>query len=120
MVKVVRENIQGIRVIKALSKTDYEKMRFRDVTLDLMKKEKRAGITMATTNPIMNLLLYVGLTVVIIVGAIRVNAGVSDVGKIIAMMSYFTYILNAMLSVTRIFITYTRFCRIYGAYRTCA
>jgi|LSQX01.2.fsa_nt_gb ATP-binding cassette subfamily B protein len=109
MVKVVRENIQGIRVIKALSKTDYEKMRFRDVTLDLMKKEKRAGITMATTNPIMNLLLYVGLTVVIIVGAIRVNAGVSEVGKIIAMMSYFTYILNAMLSVTRIFITYTRF-----------
>ncbi|HPU17789.1 MAG TPA: ABC transporter permease, partial [Bacillota bacterium] len=109
MVKVVRENIQGIRVIKALSKTDYEKRRFRDVNLDLMKKEKRAGITMAATNPIMNFLLYVGLTVVIVVGAFRVNAGLSEVGKIMAMMSYFTYILNAMLSVTRIFITYTKF-----------
>lgn len=109
MVRTVRENIQGIRVIKALSKTDYEKRRFDDVNRNLMRKEQTAGIIVSTTNPIMNFFLYLGLTVVIVVGAYRVNAGLSESGKILAFISYFTYILNAMLSVTRIFVTYSKF-----------
>ncbi len=109
MVRTVRENIQGIRVIKALSKTDYEKRRFSGVNRHLMQSEQTAGMIVATTNPIMNFFLYLGLTVVIIVGAYRVNAGLSEAGKILAFISYFTYILNAMLSVTRIFVTYSKF-----------
>ncbi len=109
MVRTVRENIQGIRVIKALSKTDYEKRRFDGVNRKLMQREQTAGVIVATTNPIMNFFLYIGLTVVIIVGAYRVNAGLSEAGKILAFISYFTYILNAMLSVTRIFVTYSKF-----------
>ncbi len=109
MVRTVRENIQGIRVIKALSKTDYEKRRFDEVNRNLMRREQTAGIIVSTTNPIMNFFLYIGLTVVIIVGAYRVNAGLSEAGKILAFISYFNYILNAMLSVTRIFVTYSKF-----------
>lgn len=63
---------------------------------------------MALTNPMMNLFLNLGLTLVIIVGAYRVNAGVTQAGKIIAFLSYFTIILNAMLSVTRIFVMYSK------------
>ena len=59
---------------------------------------------MALTNPMMNLFLNVGLTLVIVVGAFRVNAGVSSAGNIIAFLSYFTIILNAMMAVTRIFV----------------
>ena len=59
---------------------------------------------MALTNPMMNLFLNGGLTLVIIVGAYRVNAGVSSAGNIIAFLSYFTIILNAMMAVTRIFV----------------
>src|SRR5699024_11920948 len=58
----------------------------------------------ALTNPMMNLFLNVGLTLVIVVGAFRVNAGVSSAGNIIAFLSYFTIILNAMMAVTRIFV----------------
>lgn len=108
MVKTVRENIQGIRVIKALSKTEYEKKRFAGVNRTLMEKEQRAGLAVSTTNPLMNFFLYLGLTFVIVIGAFRVNAGLSEVGKIIAFISYFTYILNAMLSVTRMFVTYSK------------
>ena len=108
MVRTVRENASGIRVIKALSKTDYEKKRFADANANVVEKEKKAGITMALTNPMMNLFLNLGLTLVIIVGAYRVNAGVTQAGKIIAFLSYFTIILNAMLSVTRIFVMYSK------------
>ena len=108
MVRVVRENITGVRVIKALSKTEYEKGRFHTANEDVVKMEKKAGYTMSLTNPIMNLMLNTGLTLVILVGAWRVNVGLTQPGKIIAFMSYFTIILNAMMSVTRMFTMYSK------------
>lgn len=104
MVRTVRENISGIRVIKALSKTDYEKERFAGVNREVVAGEKKAGITMALTNPMVNLFLNIGLTAVILVGAFRINAGQTQPGKIIAFLTYFTIILNAMMGVTRIFV----------------
>ncbi len=108
MVRTVRETISGIRVIKALSKTEYERERFGGINRDVVRREKKAGITMGLTNPMMNLFLNLGLTAVIITGAFRVNAGLSQPGKIIAFLSYFTIILNAMMAVTRIFVMYSR------------
>ena len=108
MVRVVRENIAGVRVIKALSKTEHEKTRFHTANQEVIKMEKKAGYTMSLTSPIMNLLLNTGLTLVILVGAYRVNAGTTEPGKILAFMSYFTIILNAMMAVTRIFVMYSR------------
>lgn len=104
MVRTVRENISGIRVIKALSKTAYEKKRFGQVNEEVVDKELKAGTVMAIINPMMNLLLNVGLTLVVVVGAYRVNSGASEVGKIVAFLSYFTMILNAMLMITKIFV----------------
>lgn len=108
MVRTVRENITGIRVIKALSKTDYEKNRFSGVNDDLVGRETKAATTMALTNPLMNLFLNIGLTAVILVGAILVNNGMTQPGKIIAFLTYFTIILNALLSVTRMFVMYSK------------
>ncbi|MHB8127715.1 MAG: ABC transporter ATP-binding protein [Mobilitalea sp.] len=108
MVRVVRENITGIRIIKALSKTGYEKKRFSDINAEVVGKELKAGITMAITNPIMNLLLNMGLTLVIVVGAFRVNAGASAPGKIVAFLSYFAIMLQAVMAITRIFVIYSK------------
>ena len=108
LVRTVRENISGIRVIKALSKTEEEKQHFADVNNEVVRRETRATIIMGITNPMMNLLLNVGLTLVIAVGAYRVNAGMTQPGTIIAFLSYFTIILNAMLSVTRMFVMFSR------------
>lgn len=108
MVCTVRENISGIRVIKALSRTEQEKEHFSQVNREVVNRETRASITMGITNPMMNLFLNTGLTLVVVVGAFRVNSGVTKVGAIIAFLSYFTIILNAMLSITRLFVMYSR------------
>ena len=63
---------------------------------------------MAVTNPAMSLILNLGLMLVILVGAFRVDAGSTQPGRIIAFLSYFTIILNAMLSVTKIFVLWSR------------
>ena len=103
MVRTVRKDAAGIRVIKALSKSEYEKKRFDSVNIDAAAAENKAKNNMAISSPAMNLFLNLGLTAVIVVGAFRVNAGVSQTGKIIAFMTYFTIILNALLSINRIF-----------------
>lgn len=101
---LVREDIAGIRVIKALSKMEYEKDKFDKTNTLVAVCEKNAEMTMAVLNPAMNVLLNLGLVGVILVGAFRVNAGTSEVGKILAFMTYFTIILNAMMSISRMFV----------------
>lgn len=108
LVRRVQENMTGVRVIKALSKTEYEKERFDETNRDVVENERRAERLMAITNPSMNLLCNLGLTLVIIVGAYRVNAGIIGSGKIIAFLSYFTIILNALMMVTRLFVMYSK------------
>ncbi|MBQ2803376.1 MAG: ABC transporter ATP-binding protein [Lachnospiraceae bacterium] len=102
-VRMVREDIAGIRVIKALSKREYEIDKFREMNKEVVEREKRTGMVMAVINPSMNILLNLGLVCVIIVGAIRVNQGTSEVGKILAFTTYFTIILNAMMSISKMF-----------------
>lgn len=108
LIRKVRESITGIRVLKALSKTAYEKGEFEKINSNVVRKEKKAGMIMAVTNPVMNFLLNMGWVVLIVVGAYRVNAGLTQPGKIIAFLTYFTIILNAMLSITRIFVMYSK------------
>ena len=108
MVGTVQENITGIRVIKALSKTDYEKERFRKVNQDLTDIDRKAGSVSAITNPASTLVLNLGLTLVVVVGAYRVNGGAVRSGVIVAFLQYFTMILNAMLGITRIFVMFSK------------
>ncbi len=108
MVRTIQENITGIRVIKALSKTDYEKRRFQSVNQELTEVDEKAGFVTALTNPSSTLVLNLGLTLVVIVGAFRVNSGAILSGVIVAFLQYFIMILNAMLGITRIFVMYSK------------
>lgn len=107
-VRVVQENITGIRVVKALGKTEYEKKRFHTVNQELCETERRAGGVTAVTNPATSLILNLALTAVILAGAVGVNSGDIQPGVILSFQSYFTMILNAMLGVTRIFTMWTK------------
>ena len=108
MVRTVQENITGVRVIKALSKSDYEKKRFHGVNRDLSDITMKAGAVTGITNPVASLVLNLGLTLAVVVGAYRVNAGQMESGVIVAFLQYFTYILNAMLGITRIFVMWSK------------
>ena len=103
MLRVVRENAVGVRVIKALSKSEYERGRFKVVNDRLTENERNAENTMALINPVMSLLLNFGIVAVIVAGAYRVQGGVTEVGKIIAFMNLFTIVLNALLAINRMF-----------------
>ncbi len=108
VVQVVQENITGIRVIKALSKTEYEKQRFHGVNEELAEVGRRAGMITGVTNPVASLVLRLGLTLVVLIGAYRVNSGSMKPGVIVSFLQYFTMILNAMLGVTRIFVMWSK------------
>lgn len=108
MVRTMRENITGVRVIKALSKKDYEEERFEKVNKNVFDSDLKASKNMAKINPLINLFLNIGLVAVIFVGAFRVDSGIIKAGVIISFTTYFTIILNAMVSMTRIFMIYSK------------
>ena len=108
MIRVVREDSQGIRVIKALSKVKAEHQRYDRVNRNLVRDEKRASLTMGVVNPVMNLIMNLGITFVVLVGAYRVMGNQTEPGKIVAFTQYFTMISTATLSITRIFMMYTK------------
>ena len=108
MVRKVRDDHTGIRVIKALSKGEYESASFAAVNARVSSAEGKAGMTMGVTNPLMNAVLNLGMAAVVLVGAYRVAGGNAMPGDIIAFTSYFSIILNAVISVSRIFVVLTR------------
>ena len=101
MVLSLRENMTGIRVIKALSKEDYEKTRFNIVNKELMDYELKSSIVMSSLNPIINLILNFGLILVLVVGAYRVNSDIILPGKVLAFTTFFAMILNALIALNR-------------------
>ena len=101
MVLSLRENMTGIRVIKALSKEDYEKTRFNTVNKELMDYELKSSIVMSSLNPIINLILNFGLILVLVVGAYRVNSDIILPGKVLAFTTFFAMILNALIALNR-------------------
>lgn len=104
VVRVMRENITGIRVVKALSKEDYEKRRFGDANDAMSRDERKVGIIMALPGPLVTLALNLGLTLVVLFGAKRVNAGVTEPGVILAFLTYFNMIMMAVRAFNRLFI----------------
>lgn len=108
MVRVVREDAQGIRVIKALSRVDYENARYDKANRMLKQNEAKAGVIMGIVNPIMTLLMNTGIVAVIAVSAYFVANNTSSATTVIAFMQYFTLISMAMMSLSRMFVMYTK------------
>ena len=103
LVRRIQENMTGVRIIKALSRTEDEKARFARANEDAVRADRLAETTMAVANPAMGVLLNVGMAAVIVVGAFRVDRGLTEPGKIIAFLNYFVILQNGLLGITRIF-----------------
>ena len=103
IVRVMRENITGIRVVKALSKEPYEMRRFEEANSTTSRRDIKAGIIMALPGPVVTLFLNIGLTLIVFVGAGRVNDGVTQPGVILAFLTYFNMILMGVMGLNRVF-----------------
>lgn len=108
MVRVVREDAQGVRVIKALSKNEYENRRYDAANRALIKDETHVGTVMGSVRPLMSLLMNVGVTVVVALSALRVSGHLSDTETVIAFLQYFTQITMAMLAISRVLLIVTK------------
>ncbi len=103
IVRIMRENITGIRVVKALSREKREIRRFSDANRETARRDIRAGMIMALPGPVVTLFLNVGLTLVVLLGARRVNDGLTEPGVILAFLTYFNMILMGVMGLNRIF-----------------
>ena len=103
LVRRMRESINGIRVIKALGKEPYEQRRYSEANTRMTQQEVKASVVMSLPGPIVTLFLNVGLTLVVLVGARRVNDGQTSPGVILAFLTYFNMILMGVMGLNRIF-----------------
>ena len=108
VVRIMRENITGIRVVKALSKADYEKRRFAAANREMTNCDIKASTVMAIPGPLMQLCLNVGLTLVVVAGAWRVSEGLTRPGVILAFLTYFNMITMGVMGLSRIFMTLSK------------
>lgn len=108
LVRTLREYITGARVVRALSMNQHEMDRFDHANQETVDAELHATTTMARINPMMRAVMNLGLVIVLVFGAFRVNIEMTEKGQIMAFVTYFTIILNAMMSITRVFVLSSR------------
>ena len=108
VVRVMRENITGIRVVKALSKEGYERRRFEAANGDMTDTDITAATVMAIPGPFMQLCLNTGLTLVVFLGASRVNDGLMKPGVILAFLTYVNMITMGVMGLNRIFMSLSK------------
>ena len=104
VVRIMRENISGIRVIKALGKEKRESHHFEMADKDMEKSEIKAGFTVALPTSIVKVFMNIGLVLVVIIGAVRVSEGTMKPGVILAFLSYFQMIMMGVLTLNRFFL----------------
>lgn len=105
---VLRENLVGIRIIRAFSRVGHEKRRFAEANSDLAMTATRVGRLMAILDPIMIISMN-GLSIVIIwFASFRIDAGNLEIGDMLAFIQYATQILMSLMMMTMMFIMLPR------------
>ncbi|MEV4665598.1 ABC transporter ATP-binding protein [Micromonospora echinofusca] len=98
--RVLREQITGIRVVRAFVREPYETERFATANADLTATALRIGRLMALIFPVVMLVLNVSSVAVLWFGAERVDAGAIQVGSLTAFLQYLMQILMAVMMAT--------------------
>ena len=98
--RVLREQITGMRVVRAFVREPQEVVRFEQVNEDLTSTSLSAGRLMALMFPIVMLVINGSSVAVVWFGAGRIAAGDMTVGSLVAFLSYFTLILIAVMMAT--------------------
>lgn len=105
---VMRENLLGVRVIKAFTIEHKQKDRFNEANDDLMNQSIRAQKLMIILNPVVMLLVNFSIVAVLWYGGFLVQAGVLETGKIMAFINYLTQIMMSLMMVIMISMNFSR------------
>ena len=108
VVRIIRENAAGVRIVKALACQERERERFTAASRSARETEEDAGRIMAAANPLSNFLLNLGLVLVVLAGALLVDRGRMNSGQIVGFLSYFTLIQTATLGLAKLFVKFSK------------
>ncbi|HBF38277.1 MAG TPA: ABC transporter [Firmicutes bacterium] len=105
---VMREYLNGVRVVKAFNRFDYEIERFGGANQELASASTTAMRVMAIFTPTITLTVNIGIVGVLWLGGIRVNGGQMHVGQVIAFVNYMTQILASLMTISFVFNMFVR------------
>ena len=105
---ITRENLSGVRVIRAFCKEDEERREFGERNAALTKLQLMVGRVSAAMNPATYILINLGIAVLIYVGALRVDSGILTQGQVVALYNYMSQILVELVKLASLIITITK------------
>ncbi len=105
---VTRENLTGVRVIRAFNKEADEKKRFEQQNQMLTDAQKFVGKISGLMNPVTYIIVNGALIVLIYTGALRVDAGIITQGAVVALVNYMNQILVELVKLANLIITVTK------------
>lgn len=103
-----RENLSGVRVIRAFSREEEEKALFAGYNLSLMDIQNFVGKISALMNPVTYIIVNVATIVLIYTGAVQVDEGILTQGEVIALVNYMSQILVELVKLANLIITVTK------------
>lgn len=103
-----RENLQGVRVIRAFCKEEEEKKRFHRENEALVKIQTFSGRISALMNPVTYVIINGGIIALIYTGAIQVDLGIITQGEVVALVNYMSQILVELVKLANLIITVTK------------
>lgn len=105
---ITRENLSGVRVIRAFCKEDEERREFGERNAALTKLQLMVGRVSAAMNPATYIMINLGIAVLIYVGALRVDSGILTQGQVVALYNYMSQILVELVKLASLIITITK------------
>ena len=105
---ITRENLTGVRVIRAFNKEADEKQRFEQQNQMLTDSQKFVGKISGLMNPVTYIIVNGALIVLIYAGALRVDAGIITQGQVVALVNYMSQILVELVKLANLIITVTK------------
>ena len=105
---VTRENLTGVRVIRAFNKEADEKIRFEQQNQMLTDAQKFVGKISGLMNPVTYIIVNGALIVLIYTGALRVDSGIITQGEVVALVNYMNQILVELVKLANLIITVTK------------
>lgn len=105
---ILRENLSGIRVVRALSKEKIEESRFDKKNDELKEQSIKAESLMISKLPFITLIMNLGVVAVLWFGGINVHYGNMHLGEIVAFINYLNMILFAMNALSFLFTLYSK------------
>lgn len=105
---ICRENLAGIRVIRAFSKQKQEKERFQQATQKQKDMQIQVGKLSALLNPSTSVIVNCAILVILYAGGLQVNAGYLTQGEVIALINYMNQILLSMFAFANVIVIYNK------------